>query len=950
MAKDLRGLFSPKSVTVIGASKSPEKVGAITLKNIIDSGFKGAVYPVNPKETEISGLKCYPDVNSLPETPDLAVIAIPSVAAVGVLEEIGNRGIKNTVIFSAGFSEIGPKGELLQKQLVATANKYQINVLGPNCLGFANNNLPINVTFAQAVKETGNLRIISQSGAIAAGMFDWCQTTKLGFSDFITIGNKAIITENDILEFWASQSTSKENDPRLSKVSPIGLYLESIVSGQEFVSIATKISQTTPIFALKPGKSPAAVTAMRSHTGAIAGEDNVLDTALKQSGIIRSQELSEFFDVARALAWENAPQGPRVAVVSNAGGPAVLSTDAIDKVGLQMAQFSQETQQKLASFLPRMASFLNPVDVLGDALADRFGQAIEAVLQEPTVDAAIVILTPQLMTQIGKTAEIIGGLSAKYPKPILCSFIGGSLAQVGEKILNDYKIPSFPFPEMAIKTLSQMWQWQNWRNLQSKNTNTRELPLEQNIDTIKNILSSARNNGQNNLDNFASNDIVAAAGIVTPLTSSVEDIKQAERFADQEGWPVVLKVSSPGLLHKSDLGGVITHIGNSDELKIAWSKLTQQIDSLGPDIKKGLKIQVQKEISGGIEVIVGVKRDPTFGPVLLFGAGGKFTELLVDRNLHLLPISDPEVKQLVINSKIYDLLKGFRGDPPYDLDKLYETIIRLGKLVEDVEDIAEIEINPLIITHNGVWAVDTKLVLTPAPTPPFTVPQFKSAVIMSHQMIAANLHHYVLESPADLSFKSGQFISVKVSDQRINAYSIAGCSDPNHFELLVDVSPQGVGSKYFENLKTGEKITFLGPVGIFTLKEDGSKHLLFLGTGCGLAPLKYMIEDALKNRKITQPLTLYVGLRFKEDIFWQDLFEELVRTFPNFHYKLVLSKPPADWTGLSGHITDFIKHDFPDAGQCSAYLCGNQAMVEESTKILLECGCPKERIYSEKFH
>ncbi|MDP1817552.1 MAG: CoA-binding protein, partial [Leadbetterella sp.] len=248
MAKDLRSLFSPKSLTIIGASKSPEKVGAIALKNIIDSGYKGTVYPVNPKETEISGLKCYPNVSSLPEVPDLAVIAIPSVVAVGVLEEVGKKGIKNAVIFSAGFKEIGPEGEILQKQLIDTANKFPINVLGPNCLGFANNDLPINVTFAQVVKETGNLRIISQSGAIAAGLFDWCQTTKLGFSDFVSIGNKAVVTENDILEFWASQPLPEGNDPRLSKVSPIGLYLESIADGKEFVSIATKISQTTPIF------------------------------------------------------------------------------------------------------------------------------------------------------------------------------------------------------------------------------------------------------------------------------------------------------------------------------------------------------------------------------------------------------------------------------------------------------------------------------------------------------------------------------------------------------------------------------------------------------------------------------------------------------------------------------------------------------------------------------
>jgi acetate---CoA ligase (ADP-forming) len=712
MTRDLRGLFSPRSVAIIGASKYPEKVGAIVLKNIFDSGFKGDIYPVNPKEVVISGKKCYPNVDSLPDIPDLAIFAIPSVATLDVLEEVGQKGIKNAVIFTAGFKEIGHEGETLEKHLGEIAEKYHINILGPNCLGFANNNLPINVTFGQVIKDRGNLRIITQSGAIAASLFDWCQSTKLGYSEFVSIGNKAVVNENDILKFWANQQTPEIIDSRLSKVAPIGLYLESMADGQEFVSIAKQISLTTPIFAIKPGKSKAAVAAMHSHTGAIAGEDSVLDVAFKQAGIIRCHELNEFFDVARALAWENAPKGPRVAVVSNAGGPAVLSTDSISEAGLEMAQFSPQTQKKLSGFLPRMASFLNPVDILGDALADRFGLALEAVLQEPTVDAAIVILTPQLMTQIEKTADIIGTLSAKYSQPVLCSFIGGSLASVGEQKLNEYKIPSFSFPEMAIKTLSLMWQWQNWRNNQKEIVSTKEASPKIDLENIQSILSSAKNNHQNNLDNFSANEVITSAGIATPPTLSISDFSHATHFAKEVGWPVVLKISSPGLLHKADVGGVIVNINNEEDLKTAWNKLTAQIHSLKEETIKGAKIQIQKQIIGGVEVIVGVKRDPNFGPVILFGAGGKYAEILKDRNLHLLPIGDLEAKEIVQNSKIYNLLKGFRDDPAYNLDTLYETVIRLGKLAESMTDIAETEINPLIITHAGVWAVDSKVVLS----------------------------------------------------------------------------------------------------------------------------------------------------------------------------------------------------------------------------------------------
>ncbi len=949
MSKDLSGLFSPKSVAVIGASNVPEKVGAIVLKNIIDSGYQGSVYPINPNESQVAGLKCYPNVGALSEAPDLAVFAIPAVIVIGVLEEIGKKGIKNAVIFSAGFKEIGAEGEELQKKLVEVANKYQINVLGPNCLGFVNNNLPINVTFGQVVKSKGNLRIISQSGAIAASMFDWCQTAELGFSDYVTIGNKAVINENDILEYWSTLPSQKFDETGLSKVLPVGLYLESIADGQKFVSITTKMSQTVPIFALKPGKSKAAATAMHSHTGAIAGEDSVLDVAFKQSGIIRCHDLGTFFDVAKTLAWENVPKGPRVAVISNAGGPAVLSTDSISEAKLEMAQFSQGTQEKLAACLPRMASFLNPVDVLGDALADRFGQAVEAVLQEETVDAVVVILTPQLMTQIEKTAEIIGNLSAKYPQPVLCSFIGGNSAAMGEKVLNDYKIPAFPFPERAISTVAMMWQWQRWIGEQEGNDGKDE-ELGQSVDTVKNILYTAKNSGQKNLDNFQSNEVMVAAGISTPSTMSVGDYERAENFSREVGFPVVLKLSSPNLLHKADVGGVITGINDDEELKEAWEKISNQLATLDEVSKKGASIQIQKQVESGVEVIVGVKRDPSFGPVMLFGAGGKYAEILADRNLFLLPINRNQTIKLIKNSKVFTLLNGFRGDGVYELEKLAETIMRLGKLVENVSDIAEVEINPLIVTHEKVWAVDSKTVLTVPNVPTFKIPKFREGKVISHKILANNFHNCIFEITEDMESKAGQFVGVKVSETRLNNYSIAGRSDAKHFELLVDVSPQGVGSKYFEALKEGDKITFLEPVGSFVLKEnDNVEQMLFFGTGCGIAPIKYMVEEALINKKMTMPMTLYFGLRFKEDIFWQEEFENLAKNYPNFKYKICLSKGPDDWMGLKGHITDFIKSDFPDASKCGAYLCGNQEMMDEAKKLLMECKCPEEKIYYEKF-
>ncbi|MCX6726541.1 MAG: CoA-binding protein, partial [Candidatus Shapirobacteria bacterium] len=442
MSRDLSGLFTPHSIAVIGASQSAEKVGSIALKNIIVSGYSGRVYPVNPNVTNIGHLKFYPNVASLPEIPDLAVMAIPANLVVAELEKCGQFGIKNVVIFSAGFKEIGESGGELEKQLIVTATRYQLNILGPNCLGFATTNPPLNVTFGQVIKSPGNLRFISQSGALAASLFDWCQSTGLGFDDFMTIGNKSIISENDILEYWLPLLKQPS-----TPVKPVGMYLESMASGQDFVKIISQITPYNPVFMLKPGKSPSAAKAMHSHTGAIAGEDRVLESALSQTGVIRCQELGDFFDLAQAFAWKNAPVGPQVAVISNAGGPAVLTTDTITGLGLEMAKLSPVSQQKLLDCLPRMASIINPIDVLGDALAQRFGQALEIVLQEKTAQSIVVVLTPQLMTQIEKTADIIGQLSNKYPQPIFGAFIGGNHTVEGQKILNRYKIPNYPFPE-----------------------------------------------------------------------------------------------------------------------------------------------------------------------------------------------------------------------------------------------------------------------------------------------------------------------------------------------------------------------------------------------------------------------------------------------------------------------------------------------------------------------
>ncbi len=704
MSRDLSKLFKPSSIAVVGASQIPEKVGAIALKNIILSKFKGKIYPVNPTISNIGSLKFYPSLSALPEIPDLVVIAIPAKIVINVLEECGFLGIKNILIFSAGFKEVGKEGADLEKKLIEVAAHFDLNILGPNCLGFASIEPSLNVTFGQVVTNPGRIKFISQSGALAASLFDWCQSTGLGFNSLITIGNKSVVNENDILSHWLPELTLSG-----STLKPIALYLESIADGQDFIKIIKQITPSNPVFMLKPGKSPSSVAAMRSHTGSIAGEDKVLAAALSEAGIIRCQELGEFFDLAQAFSWTNVPSGPGVAIISNAGGPAVLTTDTISGLGLEMATLSSQTRQKLQESLPRMASIINPVDVLGDALAERFGQALEIVLQEKTVNTVLVLLTPQLMTQVEKTAEIIGSLSKKYPKPVICSFIGGSSTVVGQEVLNQYQIPNYPYPERAVKVIASMWQWQKWR-LSPLSDSFPKSNLTHKL-IIREIVNSALKIKLPSLDNQAGCELMDAINIPVPPSKIIYSFDEALAFSRENSFPLVLKISSPGLLHKADIGGVVTNIKTESELKLAFDQMSKTISDLTKKQAQNPKIQIQKQIGGGIEVILGIKRDPSFGPVLLFGAGGKYAEIFSDSNLTLLPLNLDKAKKIVRQSKIYKLLSGFRDDPVYNLDKLYQIMTILGQLITDYPEIHEIEINPIIITHEGVWALDPKVIL-----------------------------------------------------------------------------------------------------------------------------------------------------------------------------------------------------------------------------------------------
>lgn len=950
--QNLKTLFSPASVAIVGASQDQQKLGAIVLKKVVESKFSGDIYPVNPNYKEVQGYKCFKALADLPKTPDLAVLAVPSSAVNQILKECGQKGIKNAVIFAAGYKEAGEEGRKLEKELIDAASTNGINIVGPNCLGFVNNQTPINATFGDPPKNPGNLRFVTQSGAIATSLFDWCLQDELDFSEFVTLGNKSVLNENHVLQYFLNHplQLDRQKYPGLSSLNPIGLYLESIVSGPEFLKICTEISKTNPIFLLKPGKTPSAVKAMISHTGAIAQEDDILQALAEQAGITRCQTLQEFFDFSKAFAWENLPDGPKIAVVSNAGGPAVVSADAITLAGLELAPVDDETKKQLGEILPRAASLINPVDVLGDALADRYAKAIEILLKNPQVDVLLVLLTPQVMTQIEKTAWVIGEAGDKYNKPIFCSFMGGVAVSYGEGILNKYKIPSFRFPEEAISAISAMYKYNTARDRLS--TVTAEYPKNaaKNFEEAKKVIADAAAKGEKALDNIGADLVISSSGIPTPPGALPKSLQEAKEFAKKFGYPVVLKLSSPKLLHKREVGGIILGIFNEEALSDSWQKMEKKASELSPELRDGMGFQIQKDVSKGVELIVGVKQDPTFGSVLLFGAGGMYAELIGDKNLHLLPINISEAEKLVKNSKVYKVLKGKNEDPPYALDKLYQLIVNLGNLAQALPQAKEMEINPVIIDINNVWAVDSKVVIKENEISSIAPVKFNLAGCTSHKLLASKYNEYDFECEKPMPLKPGQYINVKVAPNTIRAYSVACRSNDRHFGLLVDTRPGGPGSQFFENLKPGDVITYMGPFGAFTFRpDDNSEDILFLVTGSGMSAIRCMLEAALIEQGLKKNVRLYIGLTHEGEIFWKDKLDDLQKRFPNFKYQICLFKPQGNWNGPTGFITQLVEKDYPNASKCSVYLCGNKNMITDASALLIKLGCPKERIYTERF-
>jgi acetyltransferase len=690
--------FSPNSVAIVGASTHQGKIGHILVKNLLEYKYRGKIFPINPKAEEICGLKVYPSLKDISEDIDLAIVAVKPVDVLETIKVCGERKIGATIVISAGFKEIGPKGIQLEEKLKELAKENGVRVLGPNCLGLIDTYFKLSASFATGMPEQGEIGFFSQSGALCVAILDWAIKEKIGFSKFVSLGNMADISEIDMLIGLGEDEKTKV----------ILGYLEGVEDGSTFIQVAQEVSKKKPIIMIKAGTTSAGAKAISSHTGALAGSEFAYQAAFKQSGIIRAKTLNEMFNYAQAFANQPLPKGLRVAILTNSGGPGIIAADACDRSDLQLARLRSKTVEKLRSFLPPMASFFNPVDILGDATFDRYDKALEVLFAEPNINTVLVLLTPTATIEVGETARVIVKQANKIKKTILCSFIGGKQVEKGVKYLNKHGIPNYLCPEDAVAALEKMWQRQHWLS--------KPLPVYPQIQADRShtryLLEVIKREGRFHLTEGEAKDALRAYGFNLPKTEVARTKEEVAEVAKNIGFPVVLKVVSPDISHKTDVGGVILNLNGPQAVKEAFIEIILRVKEMAP--KAAIYgVSVQEMVQGAKETIIGFKRDRQFGPVLMFGLGGIYVEILKDVTFRIAPIDKREAMEMVREIKAYPLLRGIRGEPAVDVPALVDGLLALNQLALDFPEIIEGEINPLLIKRagEGSVAVDARLII-----------------------------------------------------------------------------------------------------------------------------------------------------------------------------------------------------------------------------------------------
>jgi acetyltransferase len=707
-------IFSPKSVAVIGATETEGAVGRTVLWNLISSPFGGTVYPVNPKRPSILGIKAYPSIKALPEKVELIVVCTPAPSVPSIIAEAVACGVKGAVIISAGFKEIGPEGVKLEQEVLSIARQGKMRIIGPNCLGVMNPIGGLNASFAGAMAKPGNVAFLSQSGALMTAVLDWSLKENVGFSGFASVGSMLDVNWGDLIDYYG-------NDP---KTHSILIYMETIGDARSFLSAAREVALTKPIIVIKPGRTDQAAKAAASHTGSLTGGDDVVEAAFRRTGVLRVNNISDLFYMAEVLAKQPRPKGPRLTVVTNAGGPAVLAVDALITSGGELSTISPETIAKLNTFLPASWSHGNPVDILGDAKADRYAKTLELCAKDPNSDGLLVILTPQDMTEPTETADLLKQYAKIEGKPVLAAWMGGPVVADGEHILNRAGIPTFPYPDTAARAFYYMWRYTyNLRGLYETPAMDDEDAEPKRVEALK-ILAGARAENRVILTEDESKDLLATYGIPTVPTEIAATADDAVTLAQKIGFPVVLKLFSKTITHKTDVGGVKLNLIDPAAVRNAFESIQRSVaEKASADQFQGVTVQPMIKLSDAYEIILGSSIDPQFGPVLLFGTGGQLVEVFKDRSLALPPLNATLARRMMEGTKIYTALKGVRGRRPVDLAELEQLLVRFSRLVIEQPRIKEIDINPLLCSPDRMLALDARVVLHPETVPDDKLPR-----------------------------------------------------------------------------------------------------------------------------------------------------------------------------------------------------------------------------------
>jgi acetyltransferase len=702
--RSLQPIFSPKTVAVIGATEKTGSVGRTVVWNLISSPFGGTVFPVNPKRENILGIKAYPSINDIPDKIDLAVIVTPAPTVPGIIAECVEAGVKGAIVISAGFKEVGPEGMKLEAEILEHARRGKMRVIGPNCLGVMNPLTGLNATFATAAASPGNVAFISQSGALCTSVLDWSFKENVGFSAFVSIGSMLDVGWGDLIYHLG-------DDPHTQSIV---IYMETIGDARSFMSAAREVALTKPIIVIKPGRTEGAARAAASHTGSLTGSDEVLEAAFRRCGVLRVNTIGEIFSMAEVLSKQPRPKGPHLTILTNAGGPGVLAVDALVTNSGKLAEISAEAMQKFNEILPPQWSHNNPVDILGDASPERYAQALEVAAKDENSDGLLVVLTPQAMTDPTETAEALKDYAKSYDKPVLASWSGGKDIAAGEAILNKAGIPTFMYPDTAAEAFAYMWKYTD--NLKALYETVR-MTDQGNGSVIDRgaasaIIQKVRRSGRLLLTEAESKQLLAAYGIPTVPTHIATSADEAVAKAGELGYPVVLKLHSETVTHKTDVGGVHLNLDDERAVRSAFEAIKKGVtEKASADDFLGVTVQPMVKLADAYELIVGSSIDPQFGPVVLFGMGGQLVEVFKDRALGLPPLNTTLARRMIERTKIFEALKGVRGRPPVDISTLEQLMVHFSQLVAEQPWIKELDINPLLASHEGLLALDARVLI-----------------------------------------------------------------------------------------------------------------------------------------------------------------------------------------------------------------------------------------------